>query len=88
MWTNNTFKILSFSIVLIFFSIATSCEKDPVHLKAAHLKMVDTLAKQQTILLRVEIDSLCDLRFDEAVEKARDSIVKVRIQEINKRLRK
>jgi hypothetical protein len=49
---------------------------------------VDTLVKNQIVPLQFELDSLCDLRFDEEVEKAKDSIIIERMEEINKRLRK
>ena len=50
--------------------------------------MVDTLVKNQSLPIRLEIDSLCDLNFDEEVERATDSIIVVRIRDINKRLKK
>jgi len=88
MLTNRTFYIVSF---LFFFAISSSnysCIEEPVYLNSTQLKLVDTLVKHQILPLQFELDSLCDLRFDEEVEKAKDSIIVVRIEEINKKMRR
>jgi hypothetical protein len=86
MLTNRTFKIFLLSLIFMILSMASSCVEEPLFLNSTQLKLVDTLVKHQVIPLRVEIDSLCDLRFDKEVEKAKDSIMLVRIRAINKRL--
>jgi hypothetical protein len=86
MLTNNTFKIFKISFFFLFISMATSCIEEPLYLNSTQLKMVDTLVKHQVMPMRVEIDSFCDLRFDKEVEKAKDSIMLVRIRAINKKL--
>ncbi len=88
MLTNKLFTALSISFFLLFMSLTTSCVEEPPYLNSTQLKLVDTLAKNQIIPLQIELDNLCDLRFDKEVEKAKDSIIIVRMEEINKRLRK
>ena len=66
--------------------MTTSCIEEPLYLNSTQLKLVDTLVKHQILPLRLEIDSLCEVRFDEEVEKAKDSIVTHRVREINKKL--
>ncbi len=78
----------SFYIILIVITgLHFSCiEKQPLYLNSTQLKLVDTLAKHQIIPLRAELDSLCELRFEEEVKRATDSIVIERIREINKKM--
>jgi len=78
----------SFFLAFLLISMTTSCVEEPPLLDAKQQKRVDILVKNQILPLRLEIDSLCDLRFDEEVEKAKDSMVTIRIREINKRLGK
>ena len=78
----NCFLFLTF----LFISMTTSCIEEPLYLNSTQLRLVDTVVKHQILPLRLEIDSLCDVRFDEEVEKAKDSIVTYRVQEINKKL--
>ncbi len=84
-----TNKILCSGAFLLFLSICftTSCQEAPLTLSFKQLKQVDSLVKKEIIPLRVELDSLCLLRFDEEVKKATDSIIEERLEEINKRLR-
>lgn len=84
MWGINKFKIFSSSVFFLFTILATSCIKEPVYLDSKQLKQVDTLVKAQILPLRRELDSLCNLHFKEEVEKAKDSIIIVRMGEINK----
>jgi hypothetical protein len=87
MLINRAFYILSFFLIFLLSSLNFSCGEEPLYLNSTQLKLVDTLAKHKIIPMRFEIDSLCDLHFDEEVEKAKDSIVVVRIREINKKLK-
>ena len=80
--------VLIFSTIFIITSLNSSCVEEPLTLDSKQLKLVDTLVKHQTIQLRAELDSLCDLHFEEEVERATDSLVIVRIAEINKKLGK
>ena len=80
-------SIFSFLITILFTSLVSTCDQEPLTLDSKQLKMVDTLAKQQILPLRITLDSLCDLHFNDEVEKAKDSIVIVRFGEINKILR-
>jgi len=86
MLTNKSNINCSFFLTFLFVSMATSCVEEPLFLNSTQQKLVDTLVKHQILPLRSEMDSLCDLRFDEEVEKVKDSIVTLRIREINKKL--
>lgn len=84
MWGINKFKIFAFSVFVFITILAGSCIKEPVYLDSKQLKQVDTLVKAQILPLRRELDSLCNWHFKEEVEKAKDSIIIVRMGEINK----
>ena len=88
MLTNKIFYSLSILFVFVLVLTAPSCIEKEVYLNSTQLKWVDTLVKRQVIPMRLEIDSLCDLQFDQEVKKATDSIVIVRIRHINKQLGK
>lgn len=88
MLINRAYYILSFFIFFSVSSLNISCGEEPLYLNSTQLKLVDTLVKHKIVPMQFEIDSLCDLHFDEEVEKAKDSIIVVRIREINKKLKK
>jgi len=58
-----------------------SCGKRTVQLDRDLRKAIDTLAAKQINILRPELDSLCDLRFDSMVAASVDSIMQVRQSE-------
>ena len=77
-------------IVQLFFLISAlsfSCEKEAPRLSKEQKALIDTLVKERTILLRAELDSLCNVDFDKKVQIATDSMVKIRIEEINQQFR-
>ena len=81
------FYIVIFSLIFLMTSLNSSCVEEPLYLNSTQLKLVDTLVKHRTIELRTELDSLCDLHFDKEVQRAVDSLIIVRIGEINKKLK-
>ena len=87
MLTNKLLSVLIFSLFLLFINMASSCVEEPVYLNSSQLRLVDTLVKHQIVPLQREMDSLCNLRFDDEVERAKDSIIIDRMEEINKKLR-
>jgi len=86
MLTNKSKLNCSLFLTYLFIGMSTSCIEEPLYLNSTQLKLVDTIVKHQILPLRIEIDSLCDLRFDEEVEKAKDSMVTFRMEEIKKRI--
>ncbi len=77
-----------FVLCLLLASLPMSCESEPPKLRKADYKLIDTLVKEQTGPLRPVLDSLCDLRFANEVERARDSIFELRYQEFTSKLGK
>ena len=67
--------------------MSSTCETEPPRLTIEHKNQIDTLVKYQSLLLRAELDSLCEVDFDKKVQAATDSLVKVRIEEINRQFR-
>lgn len=54
------------------------CAKRTVKLDRDMLRAIDTIAAKQINVLRPQLDSLCDARFDSLVAVAMDSIMVVR----------
>ena len=77
---------------LFFISLSTSCTPDPPPtLNYKDRQMVDSLFRIQVDSLKPLFDSLCDMRFDSAVQHNVDSIIEERKSEKDKyleRLRK
>lgn len=68
--------------ILFFCSPFVACEEESTDLTRAERIRVDSLVSRQTRTLRLELDSICDERFDRAVKVAMDSILQVRLKEI------
>ena len=65
----------------------TSCTPDPPPtLNYKDRQIVDSLFRQQVDSLKPLLDSLCELRFDSAVQQTVDSIMSERQSEIDKYL--
>jgi hypothetical protein len=71
-------------ICIIGLQLLPGCEKRPEPLDRKTMRMIDTLATKEIRVLRVELDSLCDLNFDMYVQYYVDSILDVRREEIKK----
>lgn len=76
--------LLIFLLGSVFLFSQIGCVEEPIELGRKEKAMVDTLVVRQTKLLRPELDSLCDLNFDARVQAAADSILMVRVKEIEK----
>ncbi len=74
-------------LLLMLFSFP-SCEEPPYELGPSDYRMLDTLVQKEKVLLKEDLDSLCDLRYEQLVAHAKDSIMKVRQQEIKNKLGK
>lgn len=69
----------------IFALLSTiSCGKRTIRVDRVMQKMIDTTAAPKMVLLRDELDSICDMRKDSLVAAAVDSILSVRRIEIDK----
>ena len=71
-------------ICTIGLQLLPGCEKRTEPLDRKTMRMIDTLATKEIRVLRVELDSLCDLNFDTYVQYYVDSILEVRREEIKK----
>ena len=78
-------KYILFTFVAILYSISSllsSCgEPPPMRLTSRERMRIDTLYKKQVRNLGPEMDSICNLHFDQRVAEAVDSIIKVRKEE-------
>ena len=87
---------LSHSLIAKLFGVALftailwspSCKEDPAFLLAGQKTRIDTVSANQIKLLKPVLDSLCDQNFDMLVNRAKDSIMIVRKEEIRKILNK
>ena len=68
-----------------FFS-CSGCETQAPRLRSPERKIVDSLYNQKIEILKVELDSICDLSFKERVDYAVDSIMQIRIKERKEKL--
>lgn len=75
------FIILCFSLFLIL-PAACDIEAPELPLTKEEKKMIDSIYIAEKKILRKELDSLCDLRFNDFVDHAVDSIIKDRRKEI------
>ncbi len=78
-------KIIPF-ILLCFLCTIFSCEKEYPKLTRAHNSLLDSLTKEGKTGLRLEMDSLCDLRFAKELNQLTDSIVEDRMNEIRRKI--
>ena len=82
------YLLISFLLVSYLLCSITACEDPPAYLEAQHMVIVDSLIRDEQELLKIELDSLCHLKFDEMVNHAVDSIMEIRLKEIKERLGK
>ena len=66
------------------FILPMSCVEETERLSKVERKVVDTLVLKETKILRVNIDSLCELNFESSVTRVVDSILAKRLEEIKK----
>ena len=71
-------------IIFLFCCLAMNCEPDPNQIISQHRTLIDTLVERQTKVLRVQLDSICEADFDRLVAEAADSIIAIRLQNIEK----
>jgi hypothetical protein len=81
-------KISIFLSTLIFCSVCISCGDDDQGLSSQEKTVLDSLYGIQSQRLRLMTDSLCNLNKDTLFKSASDSILKVRMKEIDQLLMK
>jgi len=79
------FIILCFSLFLIL-PIACTVEPPELPLTKEEKKVIDSIYVVEKKILKKELDSLCDMRFNGFVDHAVDSIIKDRKIEIERLL--
>ena len=70
------------SLCLVLFFIA-SCTSRPVEPTRTSRHTIDTIFQNNIIMLQPEIDSLCELVFQREYQKAVDSMMALRREEID-----
>lgn len=72
------FIVRLFALFALGLLLQACGEPPPIKLKPDEIRWVDTLFLREIEDLKPELDSLCEMNFDERVAQAVDSIVKVR----------
>ena len=76
-------KYLVFTIGLL--TLSTACTKDAADkLNPAERQAVDTLYTNELKVLRPLLDSICEVRQDSIILRVADSLVRVRMEEIDR----
>ena len=74
-------------LLLPLFLLLLSCgEEPPLVLSWEEKTLADSLYKAEVVLLRPQLDSICNTRFDSLVAHYKDSLWTNRIQEITEQL--
>ncbi len=77
-------RIISILVIsIIYLTIPTSCVTE-VEDTSVDRKWVDSLEKQQKVIIGLEMDSLCELRREKYIKNAVDSIMGERLEEMRK----
>jgi len=79
-------KLPTLFLVLLTIALLPACEEEPLKLSRAHRKIVDSLVQERKIGLRAELDSLCDIRFQDELDQKVDSIYQERREEIRRKI--
>ncbi len=68
------------------FFACSGCATQAPRIRSADRKIIDSLYKMEVEILKLEMDSLCNLSFDERLKYTVDSIMTVRLVERKNRL--
>ena len=71
---------------LLFVSTVPACLDPPLELTQEEKVWIDTLVVRQTKILRPYLDSICDEHMEVNVQHAVDSILEIRLEEIEELL--
>ena len=84
---NRSVNIIIFIFsALLFISTMPGCLDPPLELTQEEKVWIDTLVVRQTKVLRPYLDSICDEHMDVRVQFAVDSILEIRLKEIEELL--
>ena len=75
-----------FSLFIMQFFACSGCATQAPRIRSADRKIIDSLYKMEVELLKLELDSICNLSFDERLSYTVDSIMTVRLIERKNRL--
>lgn len=73
-------------LTLMTVGILVSCGIDPQRKKKDRNKLIESLAKEQTDSLKIELDSICELTKENEFDLLVDSILEERLVEIQNKL--
>lgn len=76
--------LLVFVLFTLTMVIPYSCTEEVLEMTKETKILADSLFKIQEVVLVKEIDSLCNMRYEDLFANAVDSISEVRIREIDK----
>ena len=76
--------VLLFVVSCLLLTAACTIETPVMPLTKEERQLIDSIYIEESKLLKVEMDSLCDLKFDRFVNHAVDSIIEDRLQEIER----
>lgn len=73
---------LKYAIVSMVLLSLVACEEGPPPaLTSSQREMIDTLYLRKVAVLRPKLDSICDANFAQNVQRAVDSLIRVRKEE-------
>ncbi|MFN7115827.1 MAG: hypothetical protein ACK4TA_03455 [Saprospiraceae bacterium] len=74
-------KYLAFLALFLLFACGNNGEESLPALTASQREMIDTLYLRRVAVLRPQMDSTCDANFAANVQRAVDSLMKIRREE-------
>ena len=77
-----------FLFLFLAISLASCRDEAPLTLSWEERSLVDSLFREEVKILKPELDSICDLRFDSLKAHYKDSLWTDRIQEIERQLQR
>ena len=83
---NSSLKIFLLCLFGLWCFSLFCCEEEAPRIRAPERKLIDSLYKQQTELLKVELDSICSTSRKARIDFAVDSIMDLRLKERKERL--
>jgi hypothetical protein len=73
-------------LILVTISVLVSCGIDPHRKKKDRTKLIESIAKEQTDTLKIELDSLCIEAKENEFDFLVDSVLEERLVEIQGKL--
>ncbi len=70
-------------LLIVLLQPVSGCEKRPESLDRDTIRMIDTIVAKEIKRLRPELDSLCKLQTEDYIRYYVDSLVSVRLKDVN-----